>query len=72
MHGLAWARMLVGPPDNCPACPCVKTALHGGLLIKTPIITTTMYPIKLSCYFITKSCGRNYLKMRTRHVLSIR
>jgi hypothetical protein len=20
--------MLVGPPGSCPACPCVKTALH--------------------------------------------
>ena len=23
-----WAPMLVGPPSNCPACPCVKTAPH--------------------------------------------
>ena len=25
LHG---TPMLMGPPGNCPACPCVKTALN--------------------------------------------
>ena len=25
---LAWAPMLMGPPGNCPACPCLKTELN--------------------------------------------
>ena len=27
IHRLAWGLMLVGPPLNCPTCPCTKTAL---------------------------------------------
>jgi hypothetical protein len=35
--------MLVGPPGNCPSCPCVKTALGIVVLITLPQIYK--YPI---------------------------
>jgi len=28
IHRLAWDPYARGAPDNCPACPCVKTTLH--------------------------------------------
>lgn len=27
MHRLTWVHMLMGPPGNCPACPCVNAGL---------------------------------------------
>jgi len=33
LHRLAWDPMLVGLPDNHPACPCVTTVLPSGTLL---------------------------------------
>ena len=27
IHRLTWDPYALGPPGNCPACPCIKTAL---------------------------------------------
>ena len=41
IHILAWATMVVGPPDKCLAFLCVKTAL--GLLPNISLIKTNYY-----------------------------
>ena len=41
IHRLAWATMVVGPPDKYLACPRVKTAL--GLLPNISLIKTNYY-----------------------------
>ena len=41
IHILAWATMVVGAPDKCLACPCVKTSL--GLLPNISLIKTNYY-----------------------------
>ena len=41
IHSLAWATMIVGLPDKCLVCPCVKTAL--GSLPNISLIKTNYY-----------------------------
>jgi hypothetical protein len=33
--------MLLGPPSNCPACSCAKTALHVTLELRTDFVGST-------------------------------
>jgi hypothetical protein len=52
IHRLAWGPMLVGPPGNCPVCPCVKTALNKS----RKHIREINYWLSLSVMTETKWC----------------
>ena len=57
------ARMVVGPPGNCPVCPCVKTALMSNMPHRYHEIKRRTFVFRFYCHWAIWT--RNYKPLKT-------